>query len=474
MRGCAAKDGAVGYTFVATKPFPKPIPTTQGLSVRRRLAIVLVLVPVVALLAIGNYLRPIAPVATGYAAKITCSGHFVSERSVSDVQGDLPPNPLVPLLWTRVDQSAGTVRTSLLGMWPTTAWFVQGRGCTLSDERPRWSSSALAAPARWFPAAQVDPSTRRAVEDAVSAAFAEDDPEGRSRNTRAVVVLQGGEVVTERYAPGITAETPLLGWSMTKSVTNAMVGRLVQRGQIDLHEAGLRPEWSDERADITVRHLLQMTSGLAFDETYDVGHDATDMLFRPGSTAGFAAGKSLEHPPGTHWHYSSGTSNILCDAAADAAGGQPLDMAASLVFRPLGMSSALIEPDASGGLICSTFMYATARDWARFGQWFLQDGVWNGQQLLPEGWVEWSTTPVDLDTEAPYGAHWWLNRGADGTLRFPAMPPDAYWASGNEGQQVVIVPSADLVVVRMGLTHDFPSTGWGLEELVADLVAALD
>jgi CubicO group peptidase (beta-lactamase class C family) len=442
--------------------------------VRRRLAIVLVLVPVVALIAIANYLRPIAPVATGYSSKIVCSGHFVSERSVSDVQGDLPSNPLVPLLWTRVDQSARHGPDQPAGHVANHRLVRAGPGLHAVGRTAAMVVGRTGRPGALVPGCAGGRAHASCRGGCRQRGLCRGRPGGPARNTRAVVVLQGGEVVTERYAPGITAETPLLGWSMTKSVANAMVGRLVQRGQIDLDDAGLRPEWSDDRADITVRHLLQMTSGLAFDETYDVGHDATDMLFRPGSTAGFAAAKPLEHRPGTHWYYSSGTSNVLCDVAADAAGGQPLDIAASLVFRPLGMSSALIEPDASGGLMCSTFMYATARDWARFGQWFLQDGVWNGQQLLPEGWVEWSTTPVDLDTEAPYGAHWWLNRGADGTLRFPGMPADAYWASGNEGQQVVIVPSADLVVVRLGLTHDFPSTGWGLEELVADLVAALD
>jgi CubicO group peptidase (beta-lactamase class C family) len=183
-----------------------------------------------------------------------------------------------------------------------------------------------------------------------------------------------------------------------------------------------------------------MTDGLDFEEVYDPGTDATQMLFTPGSTADFAAGKPLANPPGTRWNYSSGTTNILCAVAQEAAGAGP-ELVHELVFEPLGMASALLEPDADGGIVCSSFPYATARDYARFGQWFLQDGEWAGEQLLPEGWVAYSTTPVTLPTEHPYGAQWWLNQGADGQLRMPSVPADAYWASGNEGQQIVVIPS---------------------------------
>jgi CubicO group peptidase (beta-lactamase class C family) len=136
------------------------------------------------------------------------------------------------------------------------------------------------------------------------------------------------------------------------------------------------------------------------------------------------------------------------------------------------MASAVIEPDASGGLVCSSFAYATARDWARFGQWYLQGGRWDGDQLLPTDWVAYSTRPVEVDSEQPYGAHWWLNEGADGQLRMPDVPADAFWASGNEGQQTVVIPSADLVVVRLGFTSDFPGIAWGLEPLLAGVIDA--
>lgn len=437
----------------------------------RRVLLVMLAILVVAVAGAGWYLSPIAPVATGYAAKTLCSGHFVSGRPVAEVAGDLPDNPLRPFLRTTTDESAGTVRSTLLGLWGSTAWHTPGVGCTLADGDPGFTSATGVPPAEEGPLVSA---TSPAVRAALDQAFAEDLPDGAAKNTRAVVVMHQGQVVAERYADGFDPGTPLLGWSMTKSVANAIVGRLVHQGELAVDEAGLRPEWADdERSEITLAQLLQMRSGLAFEEVYDPNTDATNMLFRPGDTGAYAASQPLVADPGTRWSYSSGTSNIVCDVAAEAAGIPGVDLARELVFTPLGMDSAVLEPDASGGAVCSSFLYATARDWARFGQWFLQDGEWDGEQLLPPDWVEWSTTPVELDTENPYGAHWWLNEGPDGRLRMPDAPADAFWASGNEGQQVVVLPSHDMVVVRLGLTQDVGGVGWGLEPLLAGLVDAL-
>jgi CubicO group peptidase (beta-lactamase class C family) len=443
--------------------------------------ILIVVVALLGLLVAGAvvYLGPIAPIATGYAAKVVCSGHFVAGRSVQDVEGDLPDNPLVPLLRVRADASEGTARASLLGAWPSTAYLTPGLGCTLADERPAFTAPEPVEhddPTAPWPAgdgpaelpAEVDEDQ---LDAAIGIAFLEDDPEGRRRDTRAVVVVKGGQLIAERYGEGFDADTPLLGWSMAKSVANAIVGRLVGSGVLSLDDAGLLAHWDDEPAGITVEHLLQMTDGLEFEEVYDPDTDATNMLFTPRDTGAFAADKPLLHPPGTHWSYSSGTTNILCHVAHQASGAGP-EMAHDLVFAPLGMTSAVMEPDASGGLVCSSHLYATARDWARFGQWFLQDGEWEGERLLPDGWVEASTTPVDVPVDNPYGAQWWLNEGAEGELRMPGVPADAFWASGNEGQQVVVIPSEDLVVVRLGFSGQFSGVDWGLEPMLVGIIAA--
>lgn len=237
--------------------------------------------------------------------------------------------------------------------------------------------------------------------------------------------------------------TMLLGGSTAKSVANAMVGRIVGSGHLSLADDGLRDaSTGDDRASITLDHLLTMTGGLAFEEVYEPGTDATEMLFTPGDTGAYATDKPLEAAPGARWSYSSGTTNVLCDVAQDAVGAGA-EMAEELVFGPLGMTSAVMEPDDSGGLVCSSYLYATGRDWARFGQWFLRDGVWADQRLLPSG-----------------------------GLRMPSVPDDAYWASGNEGQQVVVIPSEDLVVVRLGFSGAFGGVEWGLEPLLAGIIEA--
>lgn len=425
------------------------------------------------------YLGPIAPIATGYAAKTVCSGHLVAERAVEDVLGDLPDNPLVPFL--RVDVGDPTsVTATLLGAWGSTAYRTEGLGCTLAEERPAFTTldplpppeSGQPWPQGSGPAQATSGISAAELDAAINLAFIEDDPSGRARNTRAVVVIKDGRLVAERYAPGFGPDTPLTGWSMAKSVANAMVGRLVADGRLSTEDDDLRPIWTgDARRSITVEHLLAMTDGLAFEEVYDPDTDATRMLFLPGDAGGYAAEQPLEADPGTRWSYSSGTTNILCDVAQEAADAGP-ELARALVFAPLGMSTAVMEPDAGGGLVCSSYLYATARDWARFGQWYLQDGVWEGERLLPDGWVERSTTPVAIPTENPYGWQWWLNAGPDGQRRMPSVPPDAYWASGNEGQQVVVVPSEELVVVRLGFSGGFSGIAWGLEPMLRNIIEA--
>jgi hypothetical protein len=424
------------------------------------------------------FLRPIAPIATGYAAKMLCSGVFVSERPADAVTDDFPDNPLVPFLRTSVDESSGRVDATLLGVWGSTAWFTPGYGCTLAEQRPDLPPATevqAGQPAVPWPFGDAGPrSTPPELAAAIDTAFREDDPDDRIKDTRAVVVVHEGRLVAERYAEGIEADTPLIGWSMTKSVTNALTGRLVARGVIGIDQTDLLPMWaSDDRRNISVEHLLHMATGLEFEEVYDPGTDATRMLFRPGDTGEYAASKPLAAPPGSRWHYSSGNTNILCDvlhreADADA------DLFRELIFAPLGMHTTVLELDSSGDPVCSSNLYASAKDWARVGQWFLQDGFWNGERLLPDGWVAYSTSPARLDTgDTPYGAHWWLNSGPVATRRMPSVPADAYWASGNEGQQLVVVPSEELVIVRLGRSVDFDSIDWGLEELVAGVIAAL-
>ena len=287
------------------------------------------------------------------------------------------------------------------------------------------------------------------------------DPEGPLARTRAVVVIHRGRLVAERYGgetdafgePGqpIDVTTPLISWSMAKSMLHAVVGMLVEEGRIELDAPAPAPEWSgdDPRSAITWTHLLRMRDGLDFAEDYDPDggrSDVIEMLFGSGAgdTGGFAASRPPAHPPGSTFNYSSGTSNIVSRAVRDVLGGEQayrrfLDQR---LFGPIGMTTADPRFDDAGTWVASSYVWATGRDMARFGQLYLRDGVWEGNRLLPEGWVDHARRPHSVDPEDGrlYGAHWWVVGDDVGT----------FWANGYEGQSILVCPGLDLVVVRLG------------------------
>lgn len=272
--------------------------------------------------------------------------------------------------------------------------------------------------------------------------------------THALVVVQHGRLLLERYGKGLSANDTFPSWSKAKSITHALVGLLVADGKIDIHAPAAVPEWrdpGDARGAITLDHLLRMSSGIEFIEEYlpDRPSNVIEMLWGSGKddTAHFAASFPLAHAPGTFWAYSSGTSNIVARAARIAAGLQGPDFEAFMrtrLFEPLGMKTPIPKFDTSGTFIGSSFCYANARDFARFGLLYLRDGVWEGRRLLPAGWVDYARTPTwQQPTDmGRYGAHWWLDLAG----------PGSFSANGYEGQFTVAVPDRDMVVVRHGAT----------------------
>ena len=272
--------------------------------------------------------------------------------------------------------------------------------------------------------------------------------------TLAEVVLHDGQVVHETYGPDTGPGTTLISWSTGKSVTHALVGIAVREGLLELDAPAPVPEWAgDERQAITLRQLLHMTSGLRFVEDYvdDAISHCIDMLFGAGQAdvASYAAALPLDHPPDSVFNYSSGTTNIISRVVGRAVGGGEAAMRSFMeaeLFGPLGMTSADPRFDAAGTFIGSSFLYCTARDFARFGQLYLADGVWEGRRILPEGWVDFARTPAPapVEEEFGYGAHWWLwdRHGF----------PSTFAAHGYEGQYVIVRPDRDLVVVRLGKT----------------------
>jgi len=448
---------------------------------KKLIAILIIAVVLVAVLAaiVNTRFSKMAIVGTGYTAKIMCSSVFVSGRDPVDIANvDLLATKAYPISFN-VDRENKEVVASVFGLFASRAVYREGLGCTvvvdMSDEEIDALAAAVPEPPEplpsdvlWPDGSKVDPGNPppgvdvEKLDRALDFAFNDPAPD-RPVGTRAVVVVHGGGIIGERYAPGFSKDTPLLGWSMTKSVNNALVGILVKQGKLDINEPAPVPEWkdpADPRSKITLDQLLRMSSGLTFVEEYEdnITSDCNLMLFTVRDMAAYAASKELEGEPDSIWSYSSGTTNIISRIVRHTVGGSDADYLAfprRELLDKLGMNSTVIEPDPSGTLVGSSYMYATARDWARFGLLFLNDGVWHGERILPEGWVEYCATPTPKAPQGGYGAQFWLNAGSPDNPKdrwMPEIPTDAYSARGHDGQYVTIIPSMDLVVVRLGFT----------------------
>ncbi len=284
----------------------------------------------------------------------------------------------------------------------------------------------------------------------------------------ATVVVHRGHLVSARYGETAGPQEPLISWSMAKSVVHAWAGLLTMDGLLDVHAPTGIPEWADDlRSEITVAQLLDMTSGLEFNEDYvddQVSH-VIEMLFGEGQTdtAGYARDFPLVHAAGSHFNYSSGTTNIVARICGDLVGDQEAVEAylQERLFEPLGMQSADPRFDDAGTFIGSSFLYCTAEDFARFGYLYLRNGMWEGQRLLPDGWADdaRSAVSVPVDEDFWYGHHWWLWDDSTG----------GFACHGYEGQYIIVIPARDLIVVRLGKTpaeRKAPVIAW-LKDVIA-------
>ncbi len=426
------------------------------------------------------YAWALVSIGAAYKAKILCSGVFVSHRAPqsifdTDLAGDYAS--LLRRLNTKIDYGAKQVTVNFLGLLKRQALYRPGLGCTLSYDTPGgiYRSAETAAP---IAASPMPEKYSHRYNAALAWAFSEPDPTNL-RRTRAVIVLYNGQIVAERYAPGFAKETPLIGWSMTKAVMNALIGIMVKEGKLALGKPVPVPEWQepgDLRRKITLEQLLHMSSGLHFAEDYkNPLKDVIWMLLGVPDMGAYAARKALTAEPGTKWSYSSGSTNIISRAMRQVLGdGNYRDFPRRALFQPLGMSSAIIEQDASGTFVGASFMYATARDWAKFGQLYLQDGLWEGRRLLPEGWVKFTATPAPRSPDGEYGAHFWrkLPKEFRSAEHAKYVPSDAFHAVGHEGQFVSIIPSRRLVVVRLGVTRH-PSA-WQQDRFLNLVIGAVE
>jgi CubicO group peptidase (beta-lactamase class C family) len=433
--------------------------------------------------ALSRFWRVVA-IGSAYKAKVLTSalfgtGRTIEPRLAEEVSAD--SYRVMRLLGARVDSARRSVTVSFFGLRPRAAVYRAGLGATLvplgSDPRNLVGPAALPEATGEFRQGRLVRDSLPRLERVVALAFTEPNPR-RPRRTRAVVIVHKGRIVAERYAPGFTESTRLPGWSVTKGVMSALVGVLVGEGRLALGDKALLPEWRapDPRSSISVEDLLRMRSGLRFSEVYsDLTSDVIEMLFNRPDTAAYAADRPLDHPPGTIWSYSSGTTNILSKIARRVIGEREyFEWPRRSLFDPIGMASAILEPDAAGTFVGSSFMLATARDWTRFGELHLQEGVWKGRRILPQGWVRFSRSPTPQAPEGIYGAHWWLKLNPElggGTPAAAQIPADAYFAVGHEGQTLTVIPSLDLVVTRFGLSIYIDA--WNQAEFLRDVRDAL-
>ena len=451
---------------------------------------------VLLLAATFDFAHKSAPVATGYPAKYLCSHTFNSGRDADEGMERFvrPVNPLFSLVRHEVDYENKAVTVKLFGwLLPSTAVYREGCGCTLlvdmdrealmaqaeglSIERPvlkdtLWPIGNRVELDRIPDNVDIDKLNERLRREFQETA---ENPKERL-NTLAIVVAYQGRIIAEHYRPGITDTTPLLSWSASKSITSALVGRLVQTQGLDIHQPAGFPAWAgDDRSAITIDQLLRMESGLAFDERYAPMSDAVEMLYNSADMGGYALSQPLAAEPGAQWSYSSGTTNILAKLLLEKTGGNLRrleEFAHNEFFSKLGMTSAIFEHDESGAFVGSSYFYASPKDWLRFALLYRNKGGWNGEQLLPEGWVDYSLTPTPHAPAGRYGAQIWLNTGGTGPegRLLPRLPEDAFAFEGYQGQWIVVIPSKELMVARFGVTN---RPGWSVEELILDILEAL-
>ncbi len=414
------------------------------------------------------YLNSLMPIITGYSAKNLASAVFVSGRDADDVESLDLNFSFIRFNRNTVDYEDKTVTSRFL--WgKSTAVYRDGYGVTLlrgADagelRRQKFPLPCDTTSAKPLPLG--DSATRARLEPIAKALV---DDRAYNGHPFAFVVLHKGELVAERYDKDVNRDMKLLSWSMAKSFTNAIVGIMVRDGLLDVYAPMDVPEWrNDERKNITLNDLMQMQSGLKWNEDYGGRSDVNIMLHREQDMGFYAIDKPLEYEPGTHWYYSSGTTNIVMRYARDkfASSDDFAKYIQTELFVPLGIRNGVFEQDISGTPLGSSYVYVTATEFARFSQLYLDDGCVDGKRVLPERWIEYTSTPAS-DSKGDYGAFFWLNQNN----YFPGGPKDMIFCQGHDGQKIFIMPSKEMVVVILGYSPS-PENEININGLLKDII----
>lgn len=418
--------------------------------------IVLLLLVAVLIIVIYNYSK--LNILAGYSAKNTASSVFVAKRTLTFT--DTTDNNFSPvsLASDKVNLKTKTAISSVFGLLTRKAIIREGLGSVLTLEEED-EIAAYLTPRRLQPDnntpfpygngeqnnfmfEQIDYSK---LNTSVSSIFTKED------KSRAVVVIYKDQIIAEKYADGFSKDSKFLGWSMTKSILSTVFGVMQHQGKINVMENAPIAAWkNDARKNITINNLLQMNSGLEWDENYDEISDATKMLFLDRDMTKMQENKPLVGKPNESWNYSSGTTNLLSGILKNyfQTHQEYLDFWYTDFIDRIGMNSMLLEADLSGNYVGSSYSWATARDWGKFGLLYLKNGNWNGEELFTKDWVDYVTTPTNT-SGGIYGAQFWLNSNGG----FKDVPNNMYYADGYQGQRVYVLPNEEMVIVRFGLKN---------------------
>lgn len=421
--------------------------------------ILLLLILVLGVLFYFNY--PKLNIISGYAAKNVASGVYVAHRSAASMNQIDNQVPMIELAVTELDRADQSASSTVYGLMERTAVYRDGLGAVLINGEydpstpylspvrnkvpdtvpyPYGQAAPLDGP---FPGVDMDQ-----INKAIAMAFADPD----RQRTRTLLILYKGRLLAERYVDGFDKDTPVLGWSMTKSILATLYGILERKGKLEMDWPAPMAQWKDDkRSAISLDHLLRMQSGLEWDEDYTTISDVTKMLFLDSDMSKLPGEKPAIAEPTEIWNYSSGTTNLLSGILRQQFRDHQdyLNFPYGALIDKIGMYSMVLEADLAGNYVGSSYGWASTRDWGRFGQLYLDRGQWRGERIFDESWVDYVTTPTE-HSDGTYGAHFWLN--AKG--KYPDVPKDLYSANGYQGQYVFILPSKDLVVVRTGLAEE--------------------
>ena len=438
------------------------------------------LVILVFLIYFGFTTYPKLDLISGFSAKSIASGHFLDNRTIDLIEKNDNDIELIDLAKNQVNDIGKFATASVYGLKERKAIYREGLGATLINDDFD-VSKPYDLPKRMvlnnnleFPYGNLelkDTVFSNIDYDKLNAAVANafDTNNQKIKRSRSVLVIYKDKIIAEKYNTGFNKNSRILGWSMTKSLTATYFGILQKQGKININNPAPIAEWqNDSRKNITINDLLQMNSGLEWDEKYDKISDATKMLFQAEDVTKCQIDKQFAGKPNQTWNYSSGTTNLLSGIIRNQFKNHQeyVDFWYASLIDKIGMNSMIVEQDMAGNFIGSSYGWATTRDWSKFGLLYLHKGNWNGEQIFDESWAKYVSNPCN-GSKGDYGAHFWLNAGN----RYPSAPKDIYSCNGFQGQMIFIIPSHDMVIVRMGLKEQ--KDGFDFNGLLRDVLGSV-